>query len=365
MDTAKACEFVEKSHHLALLLPPEPNLDCLASAEALIWTLEKREKQIGLFSGVARQHLPQPEFFPKLTVSPTLPKEFVISLNTASSPVSQLRYEKTEERIDIIFSPQGNLISPQAVSFREGKMLCDGAIAIGIADLESLPGLTPQFLSDIPILNIGLAGESKNYGEVNLVSPEKSSLAEITYDLITALNQDPLPPSSATLLLGAILRETNHFTTRTSADTLMTSSELMRLGAELARAQELTKEAKAPQLTQLLGRATVRSRLEKGVLWSFLTAEDFEKTGRTAQDINQVLSHLDQEFPPRKVAALLWHNPEDNMVKATLAGEKRILETIAARGAGKFQSAHLQISAPFGSFREAEEILTSLLDGVL
>lgn len=365
MDTAKAIEFLEKCEHLALLLPPEPGLDCLASAEALSSALERKGKRFGLFFPVAREHIAQPELFAKLTVSPALPKEFIISLDTSSTPVSQLRYEKTEDKIDIIFSPKENFISADAVSFREGKTLCDGAVAVGIADLESLPGLTPQFLSDTPILNIDVSAENKNYGEINLVSPEKSSLAEIAYDFITALSQDPLPKSSATLLLAAILRETNHFTARTSADTFMTSSELMRLEADLGQAQEIARGAKSPGLVQLLSRASVRSRLEKGVLWSFLTSEDFEKTGRTPEDIPQVINHVDQEFPPRTVAALLWQNPEDNMVRATLAGERRILETMAERGAGKFQNPHLLILAPFGSFREAEEILSSLLASVL
>lgn len=365
MDTAKAIEFLEKSGQVALLLPLQPNLDCLAAAEAIVFTLEGRGTKLGLLSPIAREHITRPELFAKLTVSHTLPKEFIISLDTSSTPVSQLRYEKTEDRIDIIFSPKENFISSEAVSFKEGKMLCDGAISLGVADIESLPELTPQFLSDTPILNIDISGENKNYGEVNLVSPEKSSLAEIAYDLITSLSQDPLPKSSATLLLAAILRETNHFTARTGADTLMVSSELMRLGAEFARAQEFASEAKSPNLVQLLGRASVRSRLEKGVLWSFLTSEDFEKTGRTPDDIPQVMSHIDKEFPPRTVAALLWQNPEDNMVRVTLAGEQRILETIAERGVGKLQSHNLAISAPFGSFLEAEEILTSLLEGVL
>lgn len=351
MDTAKAIELIEKAHHIAILIPSSADLDCLSSAEALVLVLKAQGKQVG-FKDAA------------------LPREFIISLNTSTSPISQLRYEKTENSIDIIFSPKELPVIKEAISFREGKMLCDCAIALGVQNIETietLEGTNANLASEIPIINLDISGQNSQYGEVNLVSPEKSSLGELTYDFITGIRQEPLDKRSATLLLSSIIFKTSHFSTQTTADTLLCASELMRLEANLQEAEQMAKDAKSPSLLQLQGRAMVRSKFDdhKGVLWSFVTAEDFEKTSRTEDDIPSLLSHMQKEFPPHSITALLAQTGEGGGVAVTLAGDRKVLEALEARGAGKFQSPYLRISSSFESFREAEDIVGSLLTNIL
>lgn len=370
MDTSKLLSFFENARHIALLLPEEADFDCLASAEVLVGALQKKGKQVGFLYPYSANKKIRPEIFPQISSSPALPKEFVVSLDTSSSAVAQLRYEKEADRIDIVFSPKDRPLSQNSVSFREGKMLCDAAVAIGVTDVEDLKNIPPQFPTQTPILNIDNTAENKSYGEVNLVNPEKLSRAEIVYEALAGLaSLDTLGKDSATLILAAVLSKTaNLASPATAPDTLICASELMRLGAELKSAQELWKDPalKSPNLVQLLGRASVRSRFDEnsGILWSFLTAEDFEKTQRTPQDAGEVLGHLVQEFPPHRIAALLWQNPEDRMIHATLAGERRALEILEEKGSGTFQSPYLLINASFQSFREAEEIVGSLLENI-
>lgn len=366
MDTIQsAVELLEKSSHIAILLPADAEHDCLVSAEVLSQTLEGRGKLVGFVTNTPSKV--SPSLFPKLSYGRSLPKEFVVSLDTSFSPVAQLRYEKGEGKIDIIFSPKQESLKKEAVSFRDGKMLCDSVIAIGVPDIENSE-IEPHLLSEVPILNIDISPHNKQYGEINLVSPEKSAVSETVYELLTLLCQEPLAKDSATLVLSALIAKTNHFSSAaTSADVLLASSELLRLGADLSSAQHASKDTKSSSLVQFLGRASVRSRLdeEHGVLWSFITAEDFEKTGRSPADIALVTEHIRKEFPPHRISALLWQNPEDSIVRATLAGKREILETLEARGAGKFQSPHLLLSSTFQTFREAEEIVASLLDALL
>ena len=348
MDTTKAIELIEKARHIAILIPSSPDLDCLSSAEALVATLKGLGKLVGF----------------KNTV---LPREFIVSLNTSTSPISQLRYEKTENSTDIIFSPKESPILKESISFREGKMLCDCVVTLGVQNIEKLEGVYAELVSQIPVLNLDIDGSNGQYGEVNLVDPEKSSLGELTYDFLTGIHQEPLDKKSATLLLAGIIFKTNHFSYQTTADTLLCASELMRLEANMADAEKLTKDAKSPALLQLQGRAMVRSKFDegKGVLWSFITAEDFEKTGRTQDDIPSLLSHIQKEFPPHATTALLCQTGEGGGVSVTLAGNRTSLEALEARGAGKFQSPYLRISSSFESFREAEEIVGSLLTNIL
>ncbi len=348
MDTSKAIELIEKAHYVAILIPSSADLDCLSSAETLALVLKAQGKQVG-FKDAA------------------LPREFIVSLNTSTSPISQLRYEKTENSIDIIFSPKESPVIKEAISFREGKMLCDCAIALGVQNIETLEGVNANMASEIPIINLDISGRNIQYGEVNLINPEKSSLGELTYDFITGIRQEPLDKRSATLLLSGIIFKTSHFSTQTTADTLLCASELVRLEADLHEAEQTAKDFKSPALLQLQGRAMVRSKFDEGkrVLWSFVTAEDFEKTARTEEDIPSLLSHVRKEFPPHSITALLAQTGEDRGVAVTLAGDRKVLEMLEARGIGKFQSPHLRISSSFESFREAEDIVSSLLTNIL
>jgi len=371
MDTQKAIDLIEKSEHIALLFPKEPTLDCLASLEVVARLLSEHEKQIGFLMPLTSDKALRSPLFKKITSSIPLPKEFIISLDTSTAPVSQLRYEKLENRIEVIFSPKSISLNPDFVSFKEGRLLCDSAIMLDIPDIDSL-GETidapPEFFTETPLINIDNNSANKRYGEANLVNPQKSSLAEIVYEFTSVWQPQSLNRESATLLLAGIMDATEIFQGEdTNADNLLVSSELMRLGADLREARELVKEETPLNLLQLSGRASVRSKKDEihKTLWSFLTAEDFEKTNTSPEDTPQVLAHLEKELPPQETKALLWQDTQEKTIHAILAGDRRTLETIQERQGGEFQSPYLLLSSVFSSFQEAENRISLLLEEII
>lgn len=370
MDTQKAVELLEKSEHIAILLPSKPTPDSLAAAEVLTQILTSRQKDVGFLTPVKKEGLSRPELFPKIAEAKSLLREFVISIDTSSSPISQLRYEKGEQKVDVILSPKNSSLKKEAVSFKEGGLQCDCAILLGIANPEllTIDSVEPEFFTDTPILNIDFSSENKKYGEVNLLNTEKSSLSEIVYALASALDPVPLDADKATLLLAGIIDGTRSFSApSTSADTLLTASELMRLGAKHALAQEICKETLPLSLAQLLGRASVRSKIDEGakIAWSFITADDYEKTGRSPTDIPAMLNNLQKTLPPSRVLVLLSQQPEDKMVSAILAGGQEVLEAVRGREPAEFQSPHLRLNNTFSTFREAEDYLSPLIRELL
>lgn len=369
MDLTKAIEIFEKSSHVGIILPSGPSYDILASAEVLVRVLKEKGKQVGLLNSLGLDSSTRGAFG-HLSSSSALPREFVVSLNTSQSPVSQMRYEKEEGRIDVIFSPREKNVQKEQVSFREGNVLCDCAISVGLPDIEAVEELkiNPEVLQNIPLVNIDYSAHNKSYGEVNLVNTDKSSLVEIIYEVVVAYRTDPLSKDAATILLSALVSATGNFSSpAVSADTMLCASELMRLGATLSEAKQSPYETKSPELLQLLGRAAVRTKMEKerGVLWSFLTTEDFEKTSRSSKDLLNVMNHLEKEFPPHKISALIWQNPEDGLVRAYLGGERDMISRLQTQDVGKFQSPYLLVNASFENFKQAEEILNSLFGSVL
>lgn len=370
MEIQRAIELLEKSERIGIITAPEPDLDCLASAEVLAQTLETQGKQVGFLIPCEKALIPHPELFPKVVAGTSLPREFIVSLDISSSPISQLRYEKGDGRLDIIISPKASAVRKEHVSFDEGRVQCDCAFVLGMADIEKavITGLDPEFLTETPLINIDISAGNKKYGEVNLVDEQKSSLGEMIYELITNWREAPAAKDAATLLLAGIVSRTHCFRSpQTSADALLAASELKRLGADHALALELAQGGTDLALTQLLGRASVRSKLdqERGILWSFLTPEDFEKTGRSVKDVPAALERLRQEFPPHRLLAFLWQEPVEKGVHTILAGDKGILERVASRAAGEFQSPNFKLSDVFPSFRDAEERVSALLGEAL
>mgnify|MGYP001608964634 CR=1 FL=1 len=365
----KALDLTEKSERMALVLPAEPDLDCLASAEAIYRALEAKNKIVGL---VARPKFELRsnsvhELLAKLSASTPLIKEFVISVNTSQSPVSQLRYEKEENELRIILSPKSSAVNAQAVSFSEGKITCDAIIAIGVSNTEqlrALTGFTSDVLAEIPILNMDISAENKKYGTANLISDSPSSFTEAAYYFIHNLPNASFTKELATLILTGIMYRTNSFRSHSlSADSHSIASEMMRNGANYRIALELAYQWKPLELLQLFGRASVRSKInpDDNVLWSFITEEDFRKTGRSRSDIPSVLHHLETMFPPHQLRIVLWQDSGMKDVHATLAGDTALLEILSSRIASRQENQLLEISSLFQTFQEAETAIALII----
>ena len=369
MEISKTIDFIEKSEHVGLLLAPAPNIDILAAAEMLARALAKRKKAVGLFYEIALPPRGIPSIFGALRSAQKLPKEFVISLDTAQSPASELRYEKSDGHIDVIFSPKGPGILQEHVSFREGRVQCDCIISLGIPDIESVSGdITddPEIFTRTPIINIDSSPENKQFGEVNIVDARPHS--EIVYSLITAMEKIPPEEHEAKLLLAGILAGTRHLTSpELKPETVLAVSELMRAGANYKEALALSKEKRPLNIIQLTGRAHVRSKLDpdEKILWSFLTREDFEKTNSGIEDAGKVLAAISRECPWETVAVLLAQDPSTERIFAFLTGDDRALSEIDASAGGEWKDSSLALPASFEHFAGAEEYVRSLLGRAL
>jgi len=366
----KAKDLIAKSEHIAILMPERPSSDCYVAAEAIARAAETQGKHIGFLPSIAPDAAKAPEACVKILNPNPLIREFIISIETTTVPVAQLRYEKHADRIDIILSPKSSPIREDSFSFREGKIQCDCVIAIGVPDIDALPALAevePSFFTETPIITIGNTPDHKSYGEVNLVSAASVPLSQITYTLLAAVSGAKPDAATATLLLAGLMAHTDSFHAPAQADTHAVAAELLDLGAEHGRAAQLAEMNQPFALRQLVARAAVRSKQSDGerVLWSFLTAEDFEKTGRLTTDTLHVSAALAHAFPNHQISILLWQDPEMRRVRASLRGERSLLDAVAAREQGAFQSPMLALTADFGSFSDAEERLVSLLREIL
>lgn len=374
MDIQNAITILEKSEHIAIVFPHVPTFDLLAAGEAFMRALREKEKDVGFLCDpntlIPYIH-PHEKIFLALSSATHLSREFIVSLHTTQTPVSQLRYEKLEEKIDVIFSPKHASLDASAVSFRHGKIQCDCAILIGVDRVESLNGgidVPPEFFTETPLINIDNTPHNMSYGEVNLLDTARATLSEITYHTLTQILNQPLNADIATILLSGIIARTKGFTTpSTNADTLLVASELMRLGAKREDAFVSLLPSDPLSLIQLAGRASIRSRIdeENSILWSFITIEDFAKTNHTPEDIPAVLERLGREFPHIRTKIILWQNPETQLVQTALLAEQKIIGMLAEDIRGEYHQSCFILSPTFTNFREAEDTVETALEHAL
>ncbi|MEK7099291.1 MAG: hypothetical protein AAB916_02145, partial [Patescibacteria group bacterium] len=265
MDEAeKARDLLAGAEQVAILLPSRPTLDALAAAEAITRVLVAHDKYVGFLSHMTLNTSSLPPAFIHVSHPSPLIRERIIAIDTTHAPIGQLRYEKHDSQIEIVLSPKSGSIREDAFSFRDGKIQCDVLIAIAVPDIEEISveamGLTPQFFTETPIINIGNAEGRKEYGEANLLSPSGSSLSEIVATVITSIDSKQPDAETATLLLAGLMQESHNFASPVRASAHLSAADLLQRGADQQAAARMAGTERPFSLSQLIARAHVRSK---------------------------------------------------------------------------------------------------------
>lgn len=371
MDVSPAIQLIEKAKHVGLILPQDPDTDVLASAEVLIQFLVSRGIYVGIITRLNPASFVPQHPFSALRSLKSLTKEFIISLDTTHAPISQLRYEHTDGRVDIIISPSTYSIPQDHISFREGNTQCDCIIALGVNDTGQINTVkqdnpSPRF-SETPVISMDISEKPNNHAEINLIDSTLSSLAELVYRFLVSSPDYTIPKDSATLLLSGILHRTKDFSMLAHADTLLLSRELIGLGAQYETARNMSRTSLPFSITPLIGRAFARSRMDeqKKIAWSLVTNNDFTLTHCLPQDIPGILDYIKKEFSLARVCILLWQDPYDQHIRVRIAADTQLLELICQKMKTQRNGMHAQLTDIYDSFPDAERAVRALLDAVL
>lgn len=371
MDFTPAITCIEKAKHIGLILPPDADHDVLAAAEALTRFLHARGAYVAIITPLDHAAVIQKNITPSLASLHPLTKEFIISFDTFTSPISQLRYEQQDKRADIILSPTSHLNLGNHVSFREGNIQCDCLIILALPDIEALDvaklDIPPSLFSETPIIAFDISKHHKQYSEMAFVDPSLSSLTELLYRFFAAIPEYKIPRETATLLLSGILHRTHVFASSTNAATLLSSHELLNHGADYELAYALSRSPNSTSFIALIGRAFARSRTDvsKKMVWTSLTRDDFIITNHSSRDISPVLDRVEKEFPGNRFYILLWQHPQTKQIHAHIKGAYHLLEKLRQDADAEISDTYCKFSHSYESFPEAEQAVTALLEHVL
>ena len=229
-------QLLAESKNICII--PSKDTEAISSAFALFYTLKELDKNVNLII----EDIPESLKF----LSPSLdfisyPKNFVISIPTKITEISQIYYEKNNEALKIFLTLENGSIKKDDISFYFSETKPDLIITIGIKDYsKELTGRLNSFafLLDSPILNIDSADqnidinqispqtENKKFGKINLV--KNMSISEIAMSL-----SKNITTNSAKCFLTGLIIYTDNFKNNITADIFETASALMKKGADL------------------------------------------------------------------------------------------------------------------------------------
>ncbi|MBI4132512.1 MAG: hypothetical protein HY473_00225 [Candidatus Sungbacteria bacterium] len=369
---------IKQSAVLAIVLPDTPGIEVVGSVAMLIAGLRSIKKTVHVFSPPAfpLPILAAPE---GRESNPEPAREFIISFDLSRSPIKEVKYERDENRLNIILSPTGVRLRREDVEFRYGPLPYDLVITIGVANPEAAAvsiARIPELLYEKPILNIDANPANTSYGEINLLASRVTvgvaeTLPEITHRVLGALSAVPETPEAASALLTALASATENFKiARTSASSFLLAGELVKRGGKIIPLLTLPDTPQRFREEQLAARAVVRSRLDlkSQILWSLITNDDFAKTGGTSALVPRVFAKLTATLPATRRTVLLWEDPIEQGIRAVVSSPQPIdEEKLRARGASLLPTGHIAVHDSFPTFRAAEERIRQLLatlDGV-
>lgn len=157
----------------------------------------------------------------------------------------------------------------------------DLLITFGCSNIERTGSEKIKSLS-VKTINIDHHPDNTNFGQVNIVDHEKSSVAELVYDFFI-FHGWHISPEIATCLLTGIITDTGSFMhPNTQSSTLKTAGQLLRKGGQAHKIIRQTFKNKNPKVLKAWGRAMENSYYDNRnkIIYSVITEKDLEEIGK-------------------------------------------------------------------------------------
>jgi phosphoesterase RecJ-like protein len=175
--------------------------------------------------------------------------------------------------------------------------------------------------STLPILNIDHHPDNTQYGTVNLVQADKSSVAELVFDFFKYCNWT-ITPGIATCLLTGIFTDTGSFMhSNTQESTLQAAAELMKKGARTATVARYTYKGKSVEGLKAWGKALENAYYDRDqkIIYSIITEQELVELGNPPMDYFEGLVETLNKVPEAKFALFL--KQDGDMIKGSLRSD--------------------------------------------
>jgi phosphoesterase RecJ-like protein len=327
-------EQIKKAKNILITFNRVWNGDAVASALAFYLILKKLDKNVDIAAekfaqGDLYNFLPS---YGKIQNSLDNLRKFIISLDISDAKVDKIKYKLEENTLDFIISPRDGFFTHEDIQSKSGDFKYDLIISLDTPDLETLGSIydnDTEFFYQTPIINIDHHSTNEEYGQVNLVELTSIATSEILFNLFTNYSRDLIDEDIATCLLAGIIAKTRSFKTQNiTPQSLAISSQLVSMGAKREEIVTRLYRSRSINVLKIWGRvlARLKSSLNNKLVWSVLKTEDFEKTGTSENDLDEVIDELIINIPQAKIIVLVYETKEQErtITKAMIYSVKNI-----------------------------------------
>lgn len=296
-------KILDSATNILITGPTNPNLDVLGSAMAWQIFLSKQKKKVDLcFDG----QIPKYNFLPKnINVLDTLGNlnKFKIILDISQTKVKQLSYDMDGDELIIDVVPDNGIFSSQDVKTDRGEYKYDLIMILGADSIESLGKVFSEnraFFHSRPIVNIDTSVLNENYGQINIVESNITSIAELSY---SALQKD-INKEIATCLLAGMIFATNSFQSpKVTPDSLNLASQFIIKGAKREQIIEGLYRTKDINTLKSWGKVLSRLKKKNNIISSFLNHDELDNL---PNDFADMVRDLILATPGTQVAIIFY-----------------------------------------------------------
>ncbi len=164
-----------------------------------------------------------------------------------------------------------------------------------------------ELFYSLPRINIDVHPANETYGTINIVAVTASSVSELVFRVLVAVDEVVTLPPAATALLFGVLHATEHLQgERTLPETFAVVADLVAAGAQYRVIPRVPVKTQRLSLVQLYGRILARLREVRGGqgVYALVQTHDIEKTGEREVDVIQVSYLLVRDLPQVRLLAL-------------------------------------------------------------
>lgn len=278
---------IDQAKSILVVFPMNWEADAVAASLAIFLTLKKLNKSVEVAAAENGQKTNTLSFLPgRDAIKNKLEhlRRFIVSLDISKTKVSQIKYVVENNQLNFIISPEDGWFENKDISSKAGEFKHDLIITVGVDDLESLGEIYDkniEFFYKTPIINLSCRADNEEFGQINFVDLGSVALSESVYKLLKNRGQMIFDENIATALLAGIILKTKNFKTgNLTPETLLSTSELISLGAR--REEIIGQIYRQRQISDLKIWGKVLNNLkintEKKLAWSFLKNDDSSST---------------------------------------------------------------------------------------
>jgi len=298
-------KLANESQTILILLPHHLNGDTLASAWALTHLLEKQGKKASIASDTLFKHTNQYPFLKKPTLlieSLSGARDFIISFNTKYNKINAIRSEEDAQEYRIYITPEHGSINPRDFSFIPAQFKFDLVIVLGAPDKESLGKLyedNADIFYEVPVINIDYHAKNENFGQLNILDINASSVSEILTTLIIATQSEWMDETITECLLTGIVNATENFQKKnTTPKALHSASWLMDHGANQQKIVQYLYRTQPLHLLKLWGRIMAELKWNETVklVWASVTQDDLALSQSKVEDLPSILEKIKMHY---------------------------------------------------------------------